>query len=579
MSELKELVVRAKAKDEDSYSEIVRRFQDMAYGYAYSMLGDHSQAEDAAQQAFVQAYKDLNNLHEPAAFPGWFRRILLTQCYRIKRRKRLPTVPLDEVMDVAALEPGPQDMAEMNEVRDVVRSAINSLPSKERIVTTLYYIDGYSQNEIGEFLNVPVTTVDGRIRTSRKRLKERMIKMVKEELQASKPGKDFRVMVKRAIDLYKDFKHQEAIEIHQKALSFARNKGIPEKDVALSYIQLMKVYYSADRQAEMAEGLMCVVNETPATAEAYEASNQLSEAANGFLRAGQLERSVNAAKKALQAADMCIERLDQHTAKLLALVIWNEAELTLNRQNKADEAVKELLTELGKCEKAYWKANNRAIRLKDVIMRFWAASIVLRKAGKIEKAIQTIKIGLGFAQDHIDHMDYHSERMSGLTLLRDLLVQASKKEESEKVLREIHDELMKCEDDLKLNCPGMVTITDAQNDTQREWFRTVANVYSTAGMQFGYGGAVDKAEALRTISRSMELFFIPDFLPDMAAYTLSVEGDREKSLFLLKKAMNEAVYQRSFIRRMFHKWDDFESVREDPDFLAVIKKTYPGEKS
>ena len=55
MSELKELVVRAKAKDEDSYSEIVRRFQDMAYGYAYSMLGDHSQAEDAAQQAFDQA--------------------------------------------------------------------------------------------------------------------------------------------------------------------------------------------------------------------------------------------------------------------------------------------------------------------------------------------------------------------------------------------------------------------------------------------------------------------------------------------------------------------------------------------
>ena len=60
----------------DAYAEIVRRFQDMAAGYAYALLGDFHFAEDAAQEAFLQAYLDLEKLAEPAAFPGWFRRIV-----------------------------------------------------------------------------------------------------------------------------------------------------------------------------------------------------------------------------------------------------------------------------------------------------------------------------------------------------------------------------------------------------------------------------------------------------------------------------------------------------------------------
>ena len=95
MEELRSLVSCAAAGDVDAYGRLVRRFQDMAYGYAYSLLGDFHLAQDVAQDAFLRAYLGLGKLDEPAAFPGWFRRIVFKYCDRMTRRKRVPAVPLE----------------------------------------------------------------------------------------------------------------------------------------------------------------------------------------------------------------------------------------------------------------------------------------------------------------------------------------------------------------------------------------------------------------------------------------------------------------------------------------------------
>ena len=87
MERLGTLVERAQAGELEAYGEIVRRFQDMAYGYAFSLLGDFHLAQDAAQEAFIQAYRDLKALRKALAFPGWFRRIVFKRCDRIKRRR------------------------------------------------------------------------------------------------------------------------------------------------------------------------------------------------------------------------------------------------------------------------------------------------------------------------------------------------------------------------------------------------------------------------------------------------------------------------------------------------------------
>src|SRR5712692_187738 len=97
--ELRTRIRQAQLGDVEAYEWIVRRFQDMAVGYAASILGDFHLAEDAAQEAFIEAWRDLPQLREPAAFAGWLRKIVFKQCDRLTRGKRAATVPMETAAD------------------------------------------------------------------------------------------------------------------------------------------------------------------------------------------------------------------------------------------------------------------------------------------------------------------------------------------------------------------------------------------------------------------------------------------------------------------------------------------------
>jgi RNA polymerase sigma factor (sigma-70 family) len=201
-NELTRLMVAARNGDLQAYGQIVGRFQDMAFGCAYSILGDFHQAEDVAQEAFIQAYQKLSDLRKPEAFPGWFHRIVVTQCSREARRKNVETVPLDHVPEMAAVEANPDEAIDEQDMKDKVLEAIRSLPESQRMATTLFYINGYSQNEVADFLEVPVTTVKKRLHDSRAKLKKRMIKMVADTLQENRPNEAFwHTVVERMVDV------------------------------------------------------------------------------------------------------------------------------------------------------------------------------------------------------------------------------------------------------------------------------------------------------------------------------------------------------------------------------------------
>lgn len=199
MEELKSLINRVQAGELEAYGAIVQRFQDMAVGYAYSILGDFHLAEDAAQEAFIEAYPNLSKVYGPTAFPSWFRKIIFKHCDRLTRGKYVQMVPLEEAIDLPSKAKDPAVAAEEEEMKNMVITAIASLPENQRTVTTLFYINGYSQNQIADFLEVPATTVDHRLRASRKRLKstlspnlieERIITMTKDTLHEEAPSRD-----------------------------------------------------------------------------------------------------------------------------------------------------------------------------------------------------------------------------------------------------------------------------------------------------------------------------------------------------------------------------------------------------
>ena len=98
-------------------------------------------------------------------------------------------------------EPGPGDIATKKEMAESVLRAIQTLPEPERTVTTLFYINGYSQNDIAAFLEVPATTVNNRLHKSRERLRERMMNMVADEMKSHPLPEKFPERIKLLLEL------------------------------------------------------------------------------------------------------------------------------------------------------------------------------------------------------------------------------------------------------------------------------------------------------------------------------------------------------------------------------------------
>ena len=181
----------AQAGDDIAFAELVRAYQDIAVAYATSILGDHHLAEDAAQEAFVEAYRELPALRDPAAFAAWFRTIIFKHCDRMTRRKRHPVAALDVALEVVSPEASPHETLELRETKSSVWKAIAALSEAERAVVLLYYMGEHSQAAIAEFLNITTNAVKTRLYAARKRLRNYM-ERIEENLNAARPSSDSR---------------------------------------------------------------------------------------------------------------------------------------------------------------------------------------------------------------------------------------------------------------------------------------------------------------------------------------------------------------------------------------------------
>ena len=199
---MRELVQRAQRANAPAFEQLVRRFQDAAVAYAWGVLRDRLLAEDAAQEAFLEAYLELGKLQDPGAFAPWLRAIVFSKCTRITRRKELGRLPAH---DSASLHtPDPVELHVQAEQRRQLLHAVEALPDNERTPVTLFYMAEMNQESIGEFLGVPVSTVKNRLSTARKRLKGILMKDLERELGEQRPSRDERfqrrVALFRAVD-------------------------------------------------------------------------------------------------------------------------------------------------------------------------------------------------------------------------------------------------------------------------------------------------------------------------------------------------------------------------------------------
>jgi RNA polymerase sigma-70 factor, ECF subfamily len=195
-----ELVARTLAGEITAFEHLVRRYRGLAFAFAYHQLGRFDDAEDAAQEAMVEAYVKLRHLRNPERFVGWLRRIVVGKAVEAARRRREEPLAPDIVEACRCLdEPSPAAL-------DVqVWEALYQLSPPVRLATTLYYVDDLSYREIGDLLGVPVSTVRGRLQRARAFLRGELVDVVAAGLHRARPGEAFteRVMSKiQSIQVY-----------------------------------------------------------------------------------------------------------------------------------------------------------------------------------------------------------------------------------------------------------------------------------------------------------------------------------------------------------------------------------------
>ena len=150
--------------DRDEYERQVRAAEGTLYNVAKTMLLNESDCEDAVSDAILSAWLRLGSLRETRYFKTWLVRILINECNKRLRRKKL-TVPYEDYMDTPS--PEPEDYS------DLYR-AVAELKPKFRIAVLLFYIEGYSLVETARLLKIPQGTVKSRLNAARKILKERL---------------------------------------------------------------------------------------------------------------------------------------------------------------------------------------------------------------------------------------------------------------------------------------------------------------------------------------------------------------------------------------------------------------------
>ena len=171
------LISRARGGDREAFGELVEQYRDNVYRLAYRMCGNAYDADEAAQEAFVAAWRALPNFRGDAKFSTWLYRLTTNAAIDVMRReKRHQTVGDGEMIDLADDADSPQETVERTEQQEAVQKALSTLSEEYREVLLLRYMEELDYAEIAEVLQLPSGTVKSRINRAKAALKTALLK-------------------------------------------------------------------------------------------------------------------------------------------------------------------------------------------------------------------------------------------------------------------------------------------------------------------------------------------------------------------------------------------------------------------
>lgn len=176
------LIKDAQRGDLEAFNRLVLAYQDRVYNQAFRVLGDSQSADDAAQEAFISAYKNLRSFRG-GSFRAWLLRIVTNACYdELRRRKRRPTIALEPVDDAGEeiesphwiADPGelPEQNVERSELGQAIQACLDQLPEDFRVVVVLVDVQGLDYLDAAEAIGKPLGTVKSRLARARNKMRE-----------------------------------------------------------------------------------------------------------------------------------------------------------------------------------------------------------------------------------------------------------------------------------------------------------------------------------------------------------------------------------------------------------------------
>lgn len=223
---LSDLVLATGAGDVAAYGKLVRGTQAMSMAVAMSVLRDPVAAEDAVQEAYLRAYRSLQHLEDPAAFPGWLRRIVIRVALNLRRTHRVTLLSLDDVPNVPVLDEMETRWSDLQRRR--LAAALLTLSAEERRICDRRYHGGWSLARLAEAAGTTETTMRKRLQRIRDRLRQYI------------EAEEIEMMRERGVD-------PEAVATHLpgkivELLASPQLTDIPENPVGHVLRQLREVY-------------------------------------------------------------------------------------------------------------------------------------------------------------------------------------------------------------------------------------------------------------------------------------------------------------------------------------------------
>lgn len=169
-----EWALAAQEGDQLAFTNLIQRYERAVYNLCYRMLGNPNEAEDAAQEAFLRAYRAIRRYDTERKFSTWVLSIASNYCIDQLRKRRLLTLSFDEFpyLDVSEKGPGPEGQLILGERTEEIRTLLAGLNETDRAAVVMRYWHELSYDEIGEALSLTNSAVKSRLHRARRTLAE-----------------------------------------------------------------------------------------------------------------------------------------------------------------------------------------------------------------------------------------------------------------------------------------------------------------------------------------------------------------------------------------------------------------------